>query len=281
MRHEFQVELTRPEYIVGLETLSGELVKQDKDGGRRIYERLALMVALILAVGYLFPQAVSGLFFVIIAWAIVEWAMARRWIGKAHGVSFDPSVGPATIEFTDEAITETNPLRSRTWQWAAVRGVHVRETALVFQFIGWDMLVLPRRLWPDADARTSFLNEIQPRLTVPSGEALAEAPSPMPLTADFFRLAAIGAFVDVFLILALLLPLYTRRFGPLADDLGFAGGMMLYTVLSAALGYVAYRTVKAYLPKLYARSPLAARILAQILIWAFAVWFAGAYFRWW
>jgi hypothetical protein len=35
------------------------------------------------------------------------------------------------------------------------------------------------------------------------------------------------------------------------------------------------------LPLLHARSPLAARIVAQLLIWAFAVWFAGAYLRWW
>ena len=61
--------------------------------------------------------------------------------------------------------------------------------------------------------------------------------------------------------------------------MGFAGGMLLYTMLSAALGYGAYRAVRAGLPKLHARSPLAAQILSQLLIWAFAVWFVAAYFR--
>jgi hypothetical protein len=281
MNQRFEVELTKSEYVIGLEALSGELVKHDKDRGRRIYERLALMVALILAIGYLFPEAVSGLFFVIVVWAVVEWLMARRWIGRAHGVSFDPSVGPAKIEFGDHGITETTALRGRTWQWPAVRRLHVRDSALVFQTAGWDMIVLPTRLWSDQAARTKFLNEVRARLSDPAEKAVSEDASPMPLTADFFRLAAIGAFVDVFLILALLLPVYTRRFGPLADNFGFAGGMLLYTLLSAGLGFAAYRGVKTGLPLLHARSPLAARIVAQLLIWAFAVWFAGAYLRWW
>jgi len=277
----FEVELTKPEYVAGLEALSGELVKRDKDGARRIYERLALMVVLILAVGYLFPEALSGLFFVIIVWAIVEGMMARRWIGKAHGVSFDPAVGPATIEFTADLISETTDPRTRHWQWSAVRKVHVRDLALVFEFVGWDMLVLPSRLWADLDARRAFLDEVSSRLPESAADKVSTTPSPMLLTADFFRIAAIGAFVDVFLVLALLLPEYTDRFGPLVDQLGFAGGMLLYTLISAALGYAAYRGVTAGLPRLYARSPLAARIVAQLLIWAFAVWFVGSYFSWW
>jgi hypothetical protein len=275
----FEVELTKAEYVVGLQALTGELARRDRDGNRRIYERLALMVGLILAVGFLFPDAMTGIFFAIIAWALAEWVMARRWIGKAHGVSFDPSVGPATIEFADDGVTETAVLRTREWQWPAVRKVHVRDSALVFELIGWDMIVLPSRLWADADSRDAFLGEVRSRLPHSSADSVSSAPSPMPLTADFFRLAAIGAFVDAFLVMALLLPAYTRRYGPLADDLGFAGGMLLYTMLSAALGYAAYRAVRASLPKLHARSPLAAQILAQLLIWAFAVWFVAAYFR--
>jgi hypothetical protein len=40
MRHEVQVELTKPDYVVGLEALIGKLVKRDSNAARRINERL-------------------------------------------------------------------------------------------------------------------------------------------------------------------------------------------------------------------------------------------------
>ena len=90
------------------------------------------------------------------------------------------------------------------------------------------------------------------------------------MTSDLFRIAAFGAFIDACLLLTIILPPLLR---PLARDIGVAGLMIIVMVFAAALGFLAYRAAEAALPRIHAASPLAAKIVAQCLIWAFAVWF--------
>jgi hypothetical protein len=280
MRERFELTLTKPEYVVGLHALTGELVKQDTTGSRRIFERLGAIALIIFATTIFFPKAMTGLFFVIVGVMIAEWLMAHRWTKSVHGVSFDPAVYPSVIEFNDEGISDRSASRTRTWQWTAVRRLHDLDSAVVFELQGWDMIVLPERLWPTRQDRDHFVSDARTMLTAPD-EAVVSRLAPSRLTADWFTTAAIAAFVDGFFVISLLLPAYTRRYGPLADQFGFAGGMLIVVLVSAALGYCAYRAVKAWLPKLHDKSPTAATITAQVLIWWFAAWYMGAYFRWW
>ncbi|HEX6219383.1 MAG TPA: hypothetical protein VFZ35_08940 [Sphingomicrobium sp.] len=269
----FEVELTREEYVVGLHSLTGELVKSDTKAKQRIFERLAAITLLILVTGYFQPRAMLGLLFLIIGYMLIEWLMARRWTHSVHGVSFDPAVGPVRLEFSAGGISETSAHRSRRWDWPAVRRIHERESAIVFEMIGWDMLVLPNRLWPDGSERSRFLTEALGQQPGKSDELLSTVNLPGAMTSDLFHVAAIAAFVDVCLILVFVMPPILR---PMALDLGVAGMMVIVMIIAAALGFVAYRAATSGLPRLHASSPLAAKVVAQCLIWAFAVWFVAA-----
>ena len=274
MHAQFEVQLSKKEYVVGLDALFGELAKLDPTRNGMIFQRLAAVVLLILATGF-FPEALPGLIFVILGYAVLEGLMGQVWLKSAHGSSYDPSVGPQVVEFTDTAISDISALRKRQWSWDSVRRVHDREAALVFELVGWDMIVLPSRLWSSPEDRQRFVDEIRGRITRPVGEPISSTPAASPMKADLFTLAAVGAFVDVCLIVMSFLPALTRPFGSLANQLGTTGAILLAVLLSALLGYLAYRVAKAGLPRLNARSPAAATFVANALIWVFAVWFGA------
>ena len=135
------------------------------------------------------------------------------------------------------------------------------------------MIILPNQLWPDAAGRLRFLTAALQRLPDQSDQAISRVNLPQLMTMDLFNMATVGAFVDACLVLTFLMPSYLR---PLAADLGKPAVMTLVMLVAALLGYGAYRAAQAGLPRLHAKSPLAAKIVAHCLIWAFAVWFAGS-----
>jgi hypothetical protein len=201
---------------------------------------------------------------IIVGFAVIEAVMSKVWVKSAHGASYDPAVGTQLVEFSDATISDTSAMRKREWGWDAVRRVHDRRAGLVLELVGWDMIVLPARLWGDPKERQAFVEEIRGRITRPAGEPVSTTSAPAPAKLDLFILAAIGAFVDVCLVGTSFLPLVASR-----------GAVAVVVLASAALGYGAYRLAKAQLPRLDARSPAAAAIVAHSLIWAFAVWFGA------
>lgn len=280
MQAKFEVALSKEEYVVGLDTLFGELAKVDPTRKRVLFQRLAIFVVLLLVIGRFFPEAIMGLFVMILGFVVLEILMAKIWVSSAHGVSYDPIVGPQHLEFADAGITDTSAMRKREWSWDAVRCVHDRQVALVFEMVGWDMVVLPTRLWNEPEDRRRFIEEIRGRITRAAGEPISTTAAPTPARQDLFTLAATGAFVDVCLIGIWLLPIYASSFDPLVEVSGRTGAVLLLVLLCALLGYAAYRLAKAALPRLDARSPAAANAVAQALIWAFAVWFGAKSVGW-
>jgi hypothetical protein len=274
MHETFQVDLTKPEYVVGLDTLFGELAKRDGNRNRMHYQRLAAVVVLLTATNWFFPEAMAGLLFIILGFALFDGIMGRFWFKSAHGASYDPEVGVQHVEITDEGITDRSPMRERRWPWDAVRRVHDRQTALVFEFVGWDMLVLPYRLWKSDEDRRAFIHAISGRITPSAGEPISTTASPGPIQLDLYKFAAFGAFLDACLIVTFLLPPLRGEITALAQQIGRSGAILVAILISAALGYVAYRITKAWLPRLHNRSPAAATVLAHFLIWAFLVWLA-------
>src|SRR5215218_10351112 len=101
-------------------------------------------------------------------------------------MSFDPAVGTQFLEFTDATITDSSAMRKRQWTWDAVRRVHEREAGLVFELVGWDMLVLPTRLWESAEDRQRFVDDIRGLISPPVGEPISSTPSPAPAKVDMF-----------------------------------------------------------------------------------------------
>ncbi len=163
----YQVELTRSDYAVGLSALMGELARQDKARSRLLFARLGVAIVMINVVGFAFPGAMAGLF---IACALI-WVADLLVVGlfqtQTVGVSFDPAAHASNrVEFSEEGLVEQGALRTRRWTWDSVRRVHLPPGYVVLEVTGWDMIVLPNRLWPSAADRGAFLAELEARRNV-------------------------------------------------------------------------------------------------------------------
>ena len=280
MHTSFDYEYTKAEYLAGLETLTAQLARtQPRRKEMVLWQMLAAITLVFLLTGLLYPQAMTAVLLALVAMGVAQTLIQNHAARQTLGVSYDPSVASCQVTFGDEGLSEQCIGRRRQWSWNNVRGVYDHGSVVTVHVAGWDMIVMPKRLWDSAEEREQLLADIRERVAA-TLEPGAEPPSPPVTHAGFdaLTLAPIAAAIDACLVVSLLLPAFTRGYGPIAERVGFAGGMAIVLGLSAALGSAAYKLTKALLPRLHARSPLAAQAAAQLLIWAFGIWFVGAYF---
>ena len=283
MRASFDYDYTKSEYLVGLETLTAQLARTQPRGKELVlWQMLGAITLVLVLTGYLYPRAVTAVLLALVAMGMAEAFIRNHAARRVLGISYDPTVSSCRVAIDEDGVSEHCAGRTRQWDWSSVRGVYEQGSVVTVHVAGWDMIVLPKRLWTNAGEREQLLASMRDRAAA-ALDPSAEQPSPPVSHAGFdaLILAPIAAAIDMFLVVSLLLPAFTRGYGPLAERTGIAGGMAIVLGLSAVLGYAAYRLTKAWLPQLHARSPLAAQAAAQLLIWAFAAWFVGAYFRWW
>jgi hypothetical protein len=266
MRASFEYRLGRDEYVVGVQALTAELAKLDTNAPRHIIERLGAVTAALLLVTYFYPESFVGLIVASFVILIVEMVLLPRRLRKVTGQSYDPAIADLRVDLTDEAVEETAAGRRRQWGWTAVRRIHERGSAIVIELAGWDMVVLPSRLWSDEDGKARFVEEARARVPEGASGGLPSADA-VPLDVNELQLlAALVAGLTPFFLMGSLLPAFTERYGAVADRIGLVGGMTLLLLLSAAAGYPVYRLARRGFPRLHARHPRIANLLAQLLV---------------
>ncbi len=274
MLGQFNVALTKQDYVGGLGIVTKELGKRDPSRDRRIWEQLGAGVLLLLVLLFLFRDSGLAIVVTLIAEAFMLAMLGDRWVRRSFGVSYDPATAHFTVEFTDQGIAEQNPHRSREWQWAAVRQVHDTGDALVFELDGWDMLILPNRLWPDAAQKAAFLREARERVP-PRPEAAAPNAATLaldPNVRDQLQVGAIAVGVDVLFVIAFVIPQAGRDVS--------APVILTALLIGTAIGYFAYRFARYALPQLYALYPRVTLIGTHALIYAVPLYIVASYLGW-
>lgn len=277
MDQTFEYELAKDEYVLGLQTLMQDLASTDAAGPRRIWEQLAAVTAALMVTAYIFPYQFSGLLALTVFVALIEIAFRGRWAKKSVGASYDPKVAAVRVAIGDAAIKETGEHHERTWDWDALRKVHDHGSAVVFLFSGWEMLVLPSRLWSDDGARKSFLAELAVHGAVVDGNSAMQRDAGSQMPAEMILLAAIGAAADLAFLTITALPHYLGMFDDEGSGRGTVAAVLVLATLAAAVaGYFAAR---AALPALQRMSPVAAKLAAAVLIWAIPAYIAISMFQ--
>ena len=274
MLGRFDVALTREDYAGGLAVVTRELGKRDPVRDRRIWEQLGAGTLLLILLLFLFPGSGLAIVVTLLAEAFLLAMLGERGVRQSFGVSYDPATARFTVEFTDRGITEQNPHRSREWQWAAVRQVHDSGDALVFELDGWDMLILPNRLWPEAAQKAAFLREARERVPPRSVAAAdtAAAADLAPQVRDQLQVGAIAFGVDVLFVIAFLIPQAGRNVS--------VPVVVTALLIGTAIGYFAYRFARYALPQLYALYPRATVTSTHVLIYAVPLYIVAAYLGW-
>ena len=279
MQHRFEFELSRDEYVAGLAILTDELRKRDPWRTRVLWEQGVAIFAIILLVMALFPNGVLAVLIVAFFISILEIVMRPRWMRGTRGISYDPAVAEQVVELDSEGLSERSPARLRRWPWASVRQVHDSDYGVMFETAGWDMVMLPARLWANAADRAKFVGEMPCALAArPSGK-----PKDVPaLTfSAMLPIACLAAAVEVLgLLQNIFLPATPLAWTIRSGALPLLVGLVLALIIAGAFCYAVFRIAKWGLIRIHNRSPRAAEFAIQAIILAIPVYFIAAYFRW-
>ena len=268
MHHYFEYELTRDEYIAGLQPLLEALGSTDPYRERRIWEGVAAVTLAIVPAAIFFPSSLGGVLTAAMILAVVQTILQRRWTRQGSGASYDPRTAAPSLRIDEDGLHERIDGRERHWEWSAVRGVHERSAVVSFQMIGWDMVIVPDRLWADGEDRRAFLDQVMKQAPHATTAAPVIENPPLPAFNETGTVAAIAAGADTALLASFWLgPVLIPAGG--ADSLAaMAGGLLLLLAVYAIGAVGAYKLARWGLPRLHARSRAAAAVLAQSLIWA-------------
>ena len=278
MQARFKYRLSRDEYVVGITALIDELTRQDKARTRRIIEQLAIGVVAIGATTVFYPDALPGLLVATVVLAALSMVLGGRWVRASTGQSYDEGLADLELEIGDGGITEQAGRRERRWPWPAVRRVVETPSVIVLELVGWDMVVLPHRLWPGDEERAEFAAELRRLATNAQFRSVQRAPSPIG-TPYLLTVGAIAAGVDVLALVVFNLPVY-RGAGPPTGDAAFLGTFAALLLVGLGLAYVAYRVAQRGLERLSDSSPSAAVAITHLLVWAVPLYMLAAYFGW-
>lgn len=278
MQAEFDYELSKNEYVAGLTPLMDELGRQDSSRIRRLLEQLAIGVVIIGVVGVVFPDALLGLLAIAVLLALFTAALAPRWLRGATGQSYDPALSDMHVEISDSGVVERTAMRERRWAWTAVRRIHEGSGVLALQMAGWDMLVLPHRLWDSDDERRTFVEAL--RSLAPSVVAIKTPRNTARVdTRDLLTIGAIAAAIDVLAIFVFAVPAYRGPGEPIGNT-AFLGMFVGLLLLGCTVAYFAYRLARRGLDRLHDRSPAVAMGIAHAFVWAVPLYMVLGYLGW-
>lgn len=271
MRAKFNVQLTKEDYVSGLSTVIVQLGLRDRGRNRRLLVQVGLWGLLCILLATLFPSAGLAVIVTFVAAALVtSWWVA--WSARqTTGSSYDPATAAFTAEFSDVGINDRTADRVREWQWPAIRQVHDNGGVIVFELAGWDMLILPYRLWATDADRAEFVRQARTHLTTP-------LPAERPATVkdlfgrDQLYIGAIAAGIDAMFAVTYIVPPAYADTGIWVTIAGLLAG--------AVVAYLAYRVALHLLPRLHARAPRAAIWLTYALTAALPIFIVVAYFGW-
>jgi hypothetical protein len=262
--------LTKEDYVDGLRTVMGELGRQDPYRDRRVWEQLAAFTLLFIVLFAVFRDAGMAVLVTLLAQVAVNSALGELWVRRSTGASYDRAMAHSTVSVFEDGLEDRTADRTRKWNWPAVRHVHDTGAALVFEMDGWDMLILPRRLWPDDQSKGGFLREAR-RLVPPRADS-ARGPAPDLNARDMLQVGAIAAGIDVLFATSVLAD-------PAARTNGY-GLVALWLAIGVAAAYCAYRLVRSALLQLHAQRPRLALTLSQLLVLAVPLYILTAYLGW-
>lgn len=198
MLASFEYELSKEEYVLGLNAISRSIGSRDPGFGLRILLQVtALGLALVLG-SVFFPAAsdpvILTFMLTLIGGVCIQNRLARRW----RDLTFDLAQAHMMLSVDDDGLRLRQPGVERRYVWQSFREVYTLPDALVIEMTDWHAVVLPRRLWATPDECAEFVSLIRDRAALPVPEANGDNTS---LGATLYPMLGAGAlaFIAMFL----------------------------------------------------------------------------------
>lgn len=174
MTDRLTYSLRRDEYVAALQVVVNGIMSKaaKREGVSRLagfpYLHILVFGVASLFVIWRFPTiwasalAVAALF--VSLHAAIQWYVFRSEWARL-GVTFEERRHrDVTAVFDEEAAHYLGQELRQSWQWSLFRRFHDLPSVYVLEFIGHDMLVVPRRVFSSAKQATGWAADIRSRL---------------------------------------------------------------------------------------------------------------------
>lgn len=274
MHARFKYSLSKAEYGTGVQHLIGELSHNVPQGNRLAIELLGVGILPGLVSILLFPMSFVAVTFTIVEVAVLGAILQWRLRKRPGGLTFDPRTAESiSVTFSDAGIVDGNSVRRRRWRWSSVRKLLDRDGMFVLVMAGWDMIVLPKRLWSSSDDQLAFAEDINARIVpLPPEAAAADERHSIDLS-----LGAIGVAVIV-LSITVPLSIVPLNWLPTSSTTVRVSAVLFEFALGALIAYFAWRAAQRGFGRLAGKRPGLAKCIAFAVIWIFPVYWLLSYF---
>jgi hypothetical protein len=166
----------------------------------RPLRQLALCLAMygipLAVAAFFFRSAFDQIYLTFTLFVVGVFVISRLGRGLAPSVA-ERYTAPQSLHVGEDGIVHKTQNGAMHWPWFALSRLHDLEEVLVLEFRDWSWAPLPRRLWPDEDAKSSFIADLRAnapylRPDLPS----ASVPNPFTL----INVGAGFAAVELFLV---------------------------------------------------------------------------------
>lgn len=164
----------REEFVAGLEAVVGSIMKTDmhRKWARRLeifpYVLIGLLVACTLFLMYFFPYLWREISILVIVFllAIVAACLFLGTAQKAQlGGTYDPRRNhDLTVAFERDGAHCIGREHRHAWNWSSLQRFHELPGIYVLEFAGYEMLIVPRRVFPSAREAYDWAARIRDRL---------------------------------------------------------------------------------------------------------------------
>jgi hypothetical protein len=194
----FEYRLTKEEYVRGLRVVMTVLLAKDR---RKTWRCLQLYAVIAIAIGIaavVHPGSFPAILLAFALYIVGSCALNPRHVRQWHGLSYEPDLADSKVTFDAKGVTKVRSEDERHWVWPALRRIHELPDAAVLEFVGWEVITLPDRLWARPEDRMAFVTSLRDQANNLLPDFPAEKLSPT-RALSLLHVGAVAAAFDIFI----------------------------------------------------------------------------------
>jgi hypothetical protein len=171
---QLSYSLRRDEFTTALEAVVGSMCTTDMHRGwTRRLRMVPYLEFLLLGLGSIVILVVElpawrglAMFWIVVLLSkvVISWYVERTQATQL-GVSYDPRRHSDVVaSFDADSVSHVGPEHRQTWNWTLLRRFHEAPEVYVLEFLGFEMLAVPRRAFATGEQAEAWALGIRGRL---------------------------------------------------------------------------------------------------------------------
>lgn len=161
MRASFEYELSKDDYLRGLQATTRSIAAENRNRKRQVFEQVAALALIFVIASLLNPGASQAVvvtaLLTLVGCCVVQLRFARHW----REITFDPARSRIEVNLDEQGLVVLQGAAERRYAWSELRRIHDLQEALVLEFADWHAVSMPNALWANPAERAEFVEHIR------------------------------------------------------------------------------------------------------------------------